>query len=396
MMRGVAVRRERKLIIAALAGMTLLAGCDGSAGSQRHLGDTIRIGLNLESSGAHRSYGDAALKGAQTAVNMVNQAGGINGKQIEVVAVDNGSSPGRATALSTQLMTQNRALAVLGPITEPLFTTTTSIADKQQIVSVASLACGRDALMRTAEAVHEYAFRSCLGHDQHGAAMARFAATELSAKTAMIVRLSDSWAADYSDAFIGEFEAQGGKVVIRETFGWEETDFSRYVTGLRATPADVIYLAGPATEAGHVIRTLRDAGLNQPVLGSDELASPALAEVAGNWTLTAVYLTAAFSPLDTGNPRTQQFIDAYRADWNGAEPYQHEALAHDAALLIMDAITRADEPTGVAVQKAMAATSNLEGATGRFSIGPNHQVIKDALVVELLEGSPVSVTHVAP
>ena len=78
------------------------------------------------------------------------------------------------------------------------------------------------------------------------------------------------------------------------------------------------------------------------------------------------------------------------------EPSSQSALGHDAALLILDAIRRANSPTGVEVQRALAETQNLDGVTGRMSIGPDHEVIKDGLVVELVEGAPASVTHVAP
>ncbi len=71
-------------------------------------------------------------------------------------------------------------------------------------------------------------------------------------------------------------------------------------------------------------------------------------------------------------------------------------MAYDAILLAIYGIDRADELTGINVQRALATARNIDGAGGKFSIGQGHQVVKDALVVELADGAPVSVTHVAP
>lgn len=390
------MRRGRATIIAAVLGLSLLAGCDGSAGSQVHAGETIRIGLNLETTGPRAAYGDAALKGAQTAFNAVNEAGGINGRQIELVWVDNASSQGKAAALSTQLMTKDKVLAVFGPITEDMFTVTTSIANKQEIVTVSSLVCNAGALARTDTEVNPYAFSTCMAGPQQGAAMANFAADELSAKTALVLRAAEGFGNEAADGFTEAFEEAGGSVTAQESFSAGETDLTRFVGLLQSNPADVVYVAGGSTEAAHVIWSLRSSGLSLPILGTSAFNDPALMQIGGPGALSGIYYTGNFSPLDTENPRVQQFIEAYRVTWGGAEPDEQSALAYDAALLIIDAVTRAKQSTGVDVRDAMAATANLEGATGRFSIGPNHEVVRDGLIIELVEGNPTSVTHVAP
>lgn len=383
-------------IMVGLMGLAVLAGCDRSAGAQLHLGETIRIGMNLESSGDRESFAYDASAGAEIAFNQANQAGGINGKQIQLVWANNGSGVGRAAALTTQLMTQGKVLAVFGPVTTDIFLPTLSIADKQEIVAVSSMACGAGVLNRSPDAVHDYAFRSCIGYPAQGAAMAEFAIDTWSAQSAMVLRAADGPFADYADAFTEMFTGAGGTVTGQEAFKAGETDFGWYVDQVRQIDANVVYVAGPPAESAHMIRALRDAGLTQPVLGTDALDSPTLVEVAGSGALNKVYFTTNFTPLDADNPRAQQFVEAYRTAYQGAEPNQASALGHDAALLIVDAVKRASGNTGVDVQKALAATNNLEGATGRLSVGANHEVIKDALVVELVDGSPASVTHVKP
>lgn len=384
------------MTLAGLAILSLLGGCDGSAGAQPHFGQTIKIGLNLETSGNLAWYGGAALKGAQIAIDAANASGGIGGRQVQAMVVDNMSQAGRTVALGTQLMSQEKALAVLGPATEDLFRATVTVADRHEIVAVSPLACGSRVLAMTEQAPHPYVFRSCSGYAQQGRTMANFAAANLSARSALVLRTTEGPFADFADAFIAEFTASGGQIIADEVIGPGETDLSRYVTQLAETPVDVVYVATGSAQAAHLIGQLRGAGLKHPVLGIESFNDPVLRDIAGAGALTGVYFTVDFSSADSRNPRVQGFIDAYRNAWNGEEPSSQSALGHDAALLILDAIRRANSPTGVEVQRALAETQNLDGVTGRISIGPDHEVIKDGLVVELVEGAPASVTHVAP
>jgi len=390
------VRRRLVRSVAAVVALALVAGCGGSAGRQPHLGQTIRIGLNLEQSGDLAWYGDSALKGAQVAVDAVNAAGGIDGRPVEMVVADNGSQPGRTVVLSAKMMSQDKALAVLGPVTEDLFRATATVADRHEIVAVSTLACSSDVLAMTRQAPHPYVFRSCLGYRQHGAAMANFAVDELDARTAVVLRFTEGAYADFAEGFSERFSAAGGQVVTDDVILPDDTDLWRYATRLAEAPADVVYVAAPPWETGHLIAQLRESGLAQPVLGIDELDDPALLEAAGAGALNRVYFSTDYAPWDTANPRVAQYIESYRNTWDGADPSRSSALAHDATLMIIEAIRRAREPTGVEVQRAMAETQGLSGVTGRLRVTSDHETIKDALVVELVDGAPTAVTPVAP
>ncbi|MPN02523.1 hypothetical protein SDC9_149739 [bioreactor metagenome] len=164
---------------------------------------------------------------------------------------------------------------------------------------------------------------------------------------------------------------------------------------MRSSPTDVVYVAAQAPEAASLIRTLREAGIDNPILASGDMNAPAANEIAGPDALNRVYFVSQFSALDTDNAVAQNFLNAYRQAY-GADPDTHAAMAYDAILLAIYGIDRADELTGINVQRALATARHIDGAGGKFSIGQGHQVVKDALVVELADGAPVSVTHVAP
>ena len=389
------VRRRLVRSVAAVVALALVAGCGGSAGRQPHLGQTIRIGLNLEQSGDLAWYGDSALKGAQVAVDAVNAAGGIDGRPVEMVVADNGSQPGRTVVLSAKMMSQDKALAVLGPVTEDLFRATATVADRLDRRGV-------DAGVQQRRA----------GHDPAGPAPVRLPQLpglpaawrrdgELRSRRTgrpdrRCAAVHRGAYADFADGFSQRFTTADGQVVTDDVILPDDTDLWRYATRLAEAPADVVYVAAPPWETGHLIAQLRESGLAQPVLGIDELDDPALLEAAGAGALNRVDFSTDYAPWDTANPRVAQYIESYRNTWDGAEPSRSSALAHDATLMIIEAIRRAREPTGVEVQRAMAETQGLSGVTGRLRVTSDHETIKDALVVELVDGAPTAVTPVAP
>lgn len=381
-------------VVGLIAGLALLAGCTSTVGSQRHSGDTIRLGVNAELTGDLAPYGDAMAKGVQVAVDQTNAAGGVHGHQIELFTADNRGDAGKTVAMATTLMSQQRALAVIGPVSDGLFALTLPVADRHQIPVISGSACDSNRLNDANGTVHQFAFRSCLGLGQQGAAMASFAKTNLSASSAAVFRTGQQgFANEFADAFVSGFAAAGGTLGVQDSFEPGETDYTRFVTALQADPADVIYVAAPLPETATMIRTLRGAGIDQPILGTGDLGTPLANEVAGPDALTKVYVVTQFSGQDTGNKVAQRFLDAYRQTY-GADPDAHAAMAYDAALLAIAGIAQADELTGIDVQSAIESTRGVDGAGGRFSIGDDHQVSKDALVVELAGGVPVSLAHI--
>ncbi len=359
---------------AALLAVSLLAACDSTAGEQLHLGEKIRIGANVEATGGLASLGDPASKGIHLAVQQINDAGGINGQEIDLTALDNRSDWGRASALTTQLMTQGKVLAVIGPTTTPLFATTASISNHQHIVSVAGSACGSEILQPTEETAGSYTFRTCISDDQQGATLARLAFEQLNAQRAAVLQLADvQYTEDFAKGFRDRFAELGGQVAVSQPFPGGAPDTAGIVSAVTANRADVIFIAGPPTEGAMIIRALREAGLNVPVLGTDGFDSPVLAQSVPPELLSGVYYTVHYTALDTANPKLAEFVEGYRAAYSGEEPPPAAALAYDATLLVADAIAWAEQPTGVAVRDALAATTNLQGATGLLAIDEFHQ-----------------------
>lgn len=379
------MKRILTLVLAGTVGLSVLAGCSSaSSGSNTASGDTIKIGVNYELSGAVATYGQASVQGIEMAVQEINAAGGVQGKQIELVKYDNKSEPAEATTLATKLMTSDKVIAAIGPATSGNFKATIPVATKNKVPVVSGSATADDVTV-DASGVKEYAFRTCFNDSFQGTAMANFASKKLNATRAVIIKDTGS---DYSkglaENFTKTFTENGGQIVGEEAYATKESDFNSILTRIKGGQFDVIYLPGYYEEAGPAIKQARDLGITQPVLGGDGFDSPVLLEKAGASALNDVYFTNHYSSIDQ-DPAVQAFIANFKTKYN-AEPNAFNALGYDTAKFVADALSRAASLDGESVAQAMASTTDFAGVTGTITIDANHNPVKSIVVVGLKDG----------
>lgn len=370
---------------------TLFVACSAPASTNTN---EIKIGINYELSGEVASYGQSSVSGIELAIEEVNAAGGINGKQIVPVKYDNKSEPAEATTLANKLITQDKVIAILGPATSGAFKAEIPVANKNK-VPVASGSATADDVTVTNAGVQEYAFRVCFSDSFQGRVMANFAADNLSANSAVIIMDSSS---DYGKGlaknFKETFTAGGGTIVAEEAYVAGDTDFNAILTKIKGQTFDVVYIPGYYEEAGLIIKQARALGITTPILGADGFESPTLIELAGASALNDVYYTNHYSPLDE-DPTVQQFIEAFKAK-NGKEPDAFAALGYDLAKFVADAVGRAENLTGESVKNALEDTEGFVGVTGTLSVDENHNPVKSIVVIGLKDGVQDSSLKVNP
>ena len=370
--------------IAAVGATSACSATPGGGSGGGGGGDTIKLGVNYELSGGVATYGQASVAGIKMAIDAINEAGGVNGKKIDLVQYDNKSELAEATTLANKLMAQDKVLACMGPATSGNFKATIPVANQNKIPVVSGSATADDVTW-DGTTVQEYAFRICFNDSFQGTIMGKFASENLQAKTAVIIKDNSS---DYSKglaaAFTEEFGKLGGSIVGEEAFVAGDTDFNTILTRLKGQTFDVVYLPGYYSEAGLIIKQARDLGITAPVLGADGFDSPTLLELGGAAALNDVYFTNHYSAIDE-DPKVVEFIAAFK-EKNNEEPNAFHALGYDLGNFVADAVKRASALTGEAVQKAMAETKGFVGVTGTFDMDEHHNPVKSIVVIGLKDG----------
>ena len=374
------------------------AGCGGGAdnGGEGEAPAEVKIGINYELSGEVATYGQASKDGILMAFDEINAAGGINGMQIGPVVLDNKSDPAEATSLATKLITQEGVIACLGPATSGNFMATIPVAMQNGVPVISASATADNGVTTDAAGnVNEYVFRLCFNDSFQGVTMASFALNNLNAKNAVIIQdKSSDYAEGLAKNFTETFVAAGGTIVAHEGYVSKDKDFNSILTSIKGKDFDVIFLPGYYQEAGLVIKQARGLGIDAPILGADGFDSPVLLELAGAEALNDVYFSNHYSSLDE-DPLVKEFIAAFVEKYN-AEPNAFHALGYDLGKYIADAVERAGSVEPEAVKDALASTKGFVGVTGSFDMGADHNPIKAAVVIGLVNGEQASSIKVEP
>lgn len=399
------MKKVLMLFISVLLIVSSLTGCAGSASQApaaapsssqpaSEAAKEVKVGLNYEMTGAVASFGQNTVDGINMAFEEINAAGGVNGVKLVAVTVDNKSDSSEATSVATRLMTQEGVVACLGPVTSGNYMATIPVATDNKIPIISgSSTIDVGATVNADGSVNDYVFRTCFSDSFQGLVVANFANSELGAKKAVIIQDNSS---DYAKGLAKTFKENfDGEVVAEEGYVVNDKDFNAILTKIKSTEFDVIFIPGYYQEAGLIIKQARDLGIDAPILGADGFDSPVLLELAGAEALNNVYFSNHYSPL-AEDPKVKKFIADYKAKY-GAEPSALAALGYDAAFFLADAMERAGSSTdSEAIKNALAETKDFAGVTGTFSVGPDHNTIKSAVMIGLVDGVQTTSVTVEP
>ncbi|MDD2494537.1 MAG: ABC transporter substrate-binding protein [Tissierellia bacterium] len=390
------MRKSVIKMIAVILILSMLVGC-GNKGSNTGNENEIRIGLNYELSGNVASYGQQSVDGIMMAFDEINANGGINGKQIVPVKIDNKSEAGEATSVATRLMTQENVVACLGPATSGDFMATIPVAMQNSIPVISSSATADYGVtVDNNGKVNDFVFRTCYTDAFQGVTLANFAINNLNATKAVIIQDNSSdYGKGLGENFTKTFKEAGGEIVALEGYVAKDKDFNAILTNIKGEDFDVIFIPGYYEEAGLIIKQARDLDIDAPILGADGFGAPELTTLAGAENLTNVYFSNHYSSLGE-DPQVTEFVQAFKGKYNGNEPSAFNALGYDLGYFIADAIERADSTDPLKIKDALKATKDFDGVTGNVTVGDDHNAVKSAFVVELENGVQVSSVQVDP
>ena len=375
----------------AVLGATLLGSVFAGCGSKES-GDTIKVGANFELTGNVANYGNATLEGLQLAIDEANEAGGINGKKIELVSVDDKSEAAESINAATKLISDDDVKVIIGPATTGLVLAETQTATDAKVPIIAPCATSPEATVENGK-VKPYVFRSCFIDPQQGEVMATFAAKELKAKTAVIyVDNSSDYSKNLAKVFKEKFEAAGGKVVMEEAFLQKDQDFKATLTKLKTANADVMFVPAYYEEVGKIVKQAREMGINSAILGTDGWDDTKVVDIAGADALNNTFFSTHYSEKDA---EVQGFIEAYKKKYNHA-PNVFAALGYDAGKMLVDALKRAGSNDTEKIREALEATKDLKVGTGTISMDKNHNPIKTAVILEMKNGEKELKAKIAP
>ncbi len=342
--------------------------------SQSLAAEPIKIGHLASLTGTEATFGQSCDRGVNMAMEEKNAAGGVLGRPIEIVVVDDQSKNQEVANCMKKLIQQDKVVAVVGEIAS---SNTIAAAPAAQSAKIPLVSPGSTNPEVTKKG--DYVFRICYTDDYQGKVMARYAFKKLSVKSAaLITDQANSYSMNLSKIFGDEFKSLGGNVVEQVFYKKTDSDYNAQITRALAAKPDVLVLTGYYTNVGNIIRTARQQGFNGPCVGGDGWDSDTLYQIGGK-ALDNCYFTNHYSPEDP-NPRIKDFIAKYQKKYGGV-PDAMAVLGYDTAMVVFDAIERAKSTEGPKIRDALAATSGFEGLSGKVTIDKDRNAQKGIVVV---------------
>ncbi|MDD2553610.1 MAG: ABC transporter substrate-binding protein [Desulfotomaculaceae bacterium] len=392
------IGKKVALLVVMLFVFSIAAGCGGGGGATQtgeKSGDAINVGLNVELSGGVASYGSNARDGAILAIEEINKAGGVLGKQINPIVRDCKSIADEAMSISAALIGE-KIVAQIGPLTSGDVAGSTPVMMENKVPLIAPAATAANVTVddKTGE-TRDYIFRVCFIDPFQGTLMAQFASDNLNAKNAVIYcDNSSDYGKGLAEYFEKTFTENGGTILAQEGFVKDDRDFRAALTKIKGLNPDFIYVPGYYQEVAPLIKQARELGITAPIGGCDGWDSPDMVSVAGNDALNKTYFTNHYSSQDK-DPQVVEFVEAFKAKYN-KEPDAFAALGYDSVQIMVQGLKDAGEADPVKLTEALANIKDFAGITGKMSIDDQHNPVKAGVILEFKDGKQVMNTRIQP
>jgi branched-chain amino acid transport system substrate-binding protein len=352
--------------------------CAGLCPTSAHA-QTIKIGEVGSMTGSEATFGISTHQGIELAIKEKNAKGGVKGKKLELITVDNQGKPEEAAIGTTKLITQDKVIAVLGEVASSRSLAMAPIAQKNKIPMISPSSTNPKVTT-----IGDYIFRVCFIDPFQGEVMAKFAAETLKVKKVAILRdVKSDYSLGLSDYFKAAFTKGGGEIVVDQTYSSGDVDFNSQLTSIRSKKPEAIFIPGYYTEVGLIAKQARKLGVKVPLLGGDGWDSTKLYEIGGK-ALNNGYFSNHYSK-DDQSPSVQTFVKNYEAAYK-ATPDGLAAMGYDAALVLIAAMEKTKNLTPKEIRDAIASTKDFSAVTGKISIDDKRNASKPAVVLEVKDG----------
>jgi branched-chain amino acid transport system substrate-binding protein len=306
--------------------------------------------------GQYASFGAQMKNGGELAVEDINAAGGVLGKKLDLEFGDDACDPKQAVAVANQ-MTGNNVALVAGHYCSGSSIPASKVYAEANIVQI-SPASTNPAFTDNRAGPNIY--RVCGRDDQQGGVAGKYIASHFSDKKVAFVHDKTAYGKGLADETKKAMNEAGKQEAMYEAITAGEKDYSALVSKLKQANIDLVYFGGYHTEAGLIIRQMRDQGMNTILMGGDALITQEFWSItgpAGEGTLMT------FSPDPRKNPAAAEVVKRFKD--KDIEPEGYVLYTYAALQAWKQAAEKAKSIESADVVKAMNDTE-FDTVIGKF------------------------------
>ena len=302
-----------------------LVGCQKTS-------DTIKIGLAAVQSGSDAQIGATMLYGSQIAVDEWNAKGGVLGKQIETISLDDEANPQKASTVAHTLV-DDGVVAVLGHLNSNCTLPASIVYNDAKIIQITP---GSTNPKYTEQGFPD-AFRICGRDDQQGPVAGKFMHDNLKLTKIAILHNKTAYGEGLATEVKKTFESLGGQVTMFQGIGTDENDFSANVSVIQGSGAQGFFWGGMYGQGGPLCVKMRQGGVNIPFVSGDGCFDDSFVNTVGG---NAPNVFLSFGKDYHQLPAAQPFLKTYNDKYHQTEG-AYSVYGYDAANVLLTAIQQA-------------------------------------------------------
>ncbi|HET6350882.1 MAG TPA: ABC transporter substrate-binding protein [Coriobacteriia bacterium] len=395
-MRGRILRLSLATLEAALAAAlaVTLVGCaatksdTGTASKEDKT--PIKIGAVVSLTGTYAGLGEPEKNTIEMEVARVNEAGGVNGRPIEVIIEDDATDDAKANAAASKLIEKDGVVAVIGATGTGGTMAMRDVITRAGVPQV-SMAGGTVITNPVAELVWATPWSNTI--------VAPFEITAMQKdgiKKVALISDTGGFGKDGRAVFTEAAKKAGLEIVSDQTFNPNDADMSAQLTNIKKSGAEAIVIWNAGKEASTVVKNAKDLGIELPLYGSHGNARKEFVEGAGDaaegfrFAAGKILMPEAYGKDSEAYKVGTDFVSRYQTEF-GAPPSTFAGHAYDALYIVVDAAKRVKgDVTPESLSAEIAKTSGLVGIGGTFTFSEtdhNGLTANDLTLYEVKDGN---------
>jgi branched-chain amino acid transport system substrate-binding protein len=347
--------------------------------------ETVKVASIFAFSGIAASANRIPAQGVRYGVDEINSRGGIQGHQIELIEIDNKSTP-IGSKVAADLAVKKGVSAIIGASWSSHSLAIAKVAQSAGIPMIST-----DSTHPQVTRIGDYIFRVCYTDPFQGRMMAHFASTELQAKTASILfDVTSSYSTGLARVFAEQFKNNGGTIDKVLYYKTKQDNFRSEMQELKQAESDILFIPGHYESAG-ILFEAEKVGIKSVFLGCDGWGAISSFKKGGQKISSGYYSTHWSESIQS--PRSRKFVEKYKKE---EELLSFEPLGYDAVLLLADALTRAGSLEPEQIKTALQQTESFQGVTANISFNEDGDPIKSMVIIQIQDGETEYLKSIAP
>ena len=369
-------RLRRSLLAVGLVASAIVAGSAYVASA-----DTIKIGVFGPMTGDAAATGASERQSVDLAVNEKNAAGGIRGKQIEVVYGDDAGKPEEAVNVAKRLTERDNVVIMIGSISSPASLAASQVAAQSE---TAQIVVSGTAQKITTQG-NKWVFRSPVPDTKLAADLASFINEKFpNIKKVAFLYVNDDFGRGGFEKFKAGADKYGIQIVDEERYTRGDLDFTAQLGHIKASPAQALVEWSRYAEGALVAKQFLQMNMSLPRFGCDGVAIPKYVDLGGD-AVNGVFYTTHYSSATAANiPAAQTFIAKFKKAY-GKVPDMYNAEAYDAITVALLAIEQAGSEDRAAIRDALSKVS-FDSVRGPFKFDDKGDPLLATHVVKIVDG----------